>query len=93
MVDCRNCEHPYCLFVGVDRGCLVECANFLPSHKSQKPMTNADRIRAMSDEELAKILSTACLGCVVKDCKLHNYSSYGCQKAFEKWLKQPAEEE
>ena len=53
MVDCRNCEHPYCSFVGVDRGCLVECANFLPSHKSQKPQTNADRIRAMSDEDLA----------------------------------------
>lgn len=54
--------------------------------------TNADHIRSMSDEELAKILSNACLGCVVKDCKLHNYASYGCEKKFLEWLKQPAEE-
>lgn len=58
-----------------------------------KPKTNADHIRSMTDEELAKILSTACLGCPVVGCKLHNYASYGCEKAFENWLKQPYEEE
>lgn len=56
-----------------------------------KPATNADRIRAMSDEELAEVLSAPCLGCVVKNCRLHNYGSCGCTIAFLKWLKQTAE--
>ena len=56
-------------------------------------MTNADRIRAMSDEELAEVLSAPCLGCVVKNCRLHNYGSGGCTIAFLKWLQQPAEED
>lgn len=57
-----------------------------------EPATNADRIRTMSNDELANVLSSPCLGCVVKGCKLHNYGSYGCEKAFLKWLQQPAKE-
>lgn len=88
MVDCRNCEHPYCSYVGVDRGCLVECANFLPSHKSQKPMTNADRIRAMSDEELADVIANG-VGCVLK---APHCMDDDCTPCILRWLKQPAEE-
>lgn len=48
---------------------------------SQKPKTNADRIRAMSDEELADfILSTRFLFFDGKNAVLH-------------WLQQPAEED
>ena len=59
---------------------------------SRVPMTNADRIRALSDEELAEVLSAPCLGCVVKDCRLHNYGSGGCTIAFLKWLQKPSDE-
>ena len=46
------------------------------------PLTNADRIRAMSDDELAKFLAT----------KL-NDDFYGCPDLILQWLQQPAEEE
>lgn len=88
MADCRNCRHPYCSYVGVDRGGLVECANYLHPLKPTKPITNADRIRAMSDEELGRFLETvenrrsaAGGGAIWK----------GAAHAID-WLKQPAEE-
>ena len=51
------------------------------------PITNADRIRAMSDEELADFVSS--LGCVdrIKRC------CGSCKKCTLEWIKQPAGEE
>lgn len=51
-------------------------------HENPQPSTNADRIRAMSDDELAKFLAT----------KL-NDDFYGCPDLTLQWLQQPAEEE
>lgn len=58
------------------------------AEQSYKPMTNGDRIRAMSDEELADIIccpidgdTGLCLGI------------YDCLACCLKWLKQPAEVE
>ena len=58
--------------------------------------TNADRIRAMSDEELAKFLSDFkdCAGdCLVgrgvKDCS----GICATRETLKMWLKQPAEED
>ena len=51
-----------------------------------KPMTNADRIRAMSDEELKDWY------CKNRDCGSCDFCRpFGC--AFKDWLQQPAEEE
>lgn len=52
-----------------------------------KPMTNADHIRAMSDEELAYELSNRdCPGCPLIDtCTSLN----GCRERLLKWLQQP----
>lgn len=56
----------------------------------EAPMTNADRIRALSDEELAKFLddcnSQGCV-CPTRNCK------ESCKLCIEEWLQQPAEEE
>ena len=55
-------------------------------------MTNGDRIRAMSDEELAKFLRTImnCLSCPVqKTCFLE----VGCMTKIARWLKQEAKDE
>lgn len=57
-----------------------------------EPMTNADRIRAMSDEELAKFLEEAswiCANQVCRKCPLST-GTENC-KSVEEWLKQPAE--
>ncbi len=63
-----------------------------------KTMTNADRIRAMSDEELMQLLFTKiscghiCSFCVPSmrtECKCDGH----CRNGVLKWLKQPTEGE
>ena len=67
---------------------------------TEHQMTNADRIRAMSDEELAKFLE--CFG-LCHYCTEHHrlsdlriYADEKCDEMCEQhcleWLKQPAEE-
>ena len=51
----------------------------------QQTKTNADRIRAMSDEELAVFLEQT-----QADVAFNNKSKYAFE--WEKWLKQPVEE-
>ena len=63
--------------------------------KADKP-TNADRIRAMSDEEISKFL------CEFRSCDSDGYPCSGCKAerycyaghtGMKDWLQQPAEEE
>ena len=58
--------------------------------------TNADRIRAMSDEELAEqfvFMSTICEFCVKrKNCEEVPGYKY-CMEGILDWLQQPAEED
>ncbi|MBE6977640.1 MAG: hypothetical protein E7438_03250 [Ruminococcaceae bacterium] len=68
-----------------------------PSHWREKPKTNADRIRAMSDEELAELFHGFCDNgerCVY--CPLYEKSCAGVHSDVPKWLEwlqQPAEGE
>lgn len=88
--------------------CLADCAfkgNDMKkgSCKGYIPMSNADRIRAMSDEELSDIFLRAdfCKYCEhEKDgvcnyiCAYPNIPLYdGCKQATLTWLQQPAEED
>ena len=63
-------------------------------HKA--PLTNADRIRTMSDEELAEqfvFMSTICEFCVKrKNCEEVPGYKY-CMEGILDWLQQPAEED
>ena len=70
-----------------------ECDQFNRKVLSQ-PMTNADRIRAMSDEGLAHWLIEISLGNKRQWCNFHceKDGQYGCEKCVLKWLQQPAEE-
>lgn len=56
-----------------------------PSHWREKPQTNADRIRAMSDEELADFITSQNRGICTDICREMYYQSN------LEWLKQPAE--
>lgn len=68
----------------------------------EQTLSNADRIRAMSDEELADIFLRAdfCKCCEHEKggvcnfiCAYPNIPIYeGCRQAALKWMKQPAEE-
>ena len=59
----------------------------------QKPKTNADRIRAMSDEELVDFLGEYRF-CDICDegCEACTYHG-NCNKRILDWLQQPAEDE
>ena len=85
--DCRHERNP--------NEIVVKCGAYKP------PMTNADRIRAMTDEELAGIFLRAdfCKCCEHEKggvcnfiCAYPNIPIYeGCRQAALKWMKQPVE--
>ena len=79
----------------IENGNLAEWCNAwrIAAKESLQPKTNADRIRAMSDEELAEVLGELahCGGCPMRDnCKV---ADLPCNNVLLEWLKQPAEGE
>jgi hypothetical protein len=70
-----------------EKGCWNDGKCRATSNCENKVVTNVDRIRAMSDEELAEFLNTS-------GCPSENHSNcfgMSCKHCWEKWLKQPAE--
>ena len=61
---------------------------------NKPPLTNGDRIRAMSDEELADGLLAVSFG-MKPWCDFHceNQCADGCDNCIKAWLRQPAKEE
>ena len=57
-----------------------------------KPMTNADRIRAMNDEELAEFLWNFNLA-DVSTVKMGEFGPHMFRYRLKEWLQQPAEED
>lgn len=83
MVDCMECTNFIeCHYSGQLTGRLTSCPDF-----KQKPKTNADRIRDMTDEELAKFLVSVENRRRGNSCGAVWHLPY---VALE-WLKQPAE--
>ena len=87
-VDCRTCKTD-CVRADGNYG-YTFCDKYTPT-----PMTNADRIRAMSDEELATFISEISDNCETKtECQQH---CYGCgimyceYRTCLEWLRQPEE--
>ena len=64
-------------------------------HKNNTPKTNADRIRAMSDKELAKMLTVVERGFTCFECREigGGECSMKCDERCLEWLQQPAEGE
>ena len=60
--------------------------------KEQKTQTNADKIRSMTDEELAGFLDE-CEGKGYQDSSITPINEDGYHMDMLNWLKQPAEEE
>lgn len=63
---------------------------------SQETPSNADRIRAMSDEELAQWLAfPVCkyAGCAIKCPVIQENKGAKCDENILEWLRQPAEED
>lgn len=60
---------------------------------TEKPKTNADRIREMSDEELSEKASrmSFCSDCPVQGCDFFGGSD-ACRYMWLEWLRSPVEE-
>lgn len=102
--ECENCSNKSDFKAPACRTCMVSYYDGeqlgLPSNFKPKPKTNADRLRSMSDEELAKALNN---GFDVKYCT--NDPACGelldtedgipeekCIACALRWLRQPAKE-
>ena len=93
--NCKNCSSR-CIHAGKDRDFV--CVNGVSCKiTTEKPQTNADRIRAMSDENLAAVFKTFCTAIIDRmdcmDCPLYRFGCPGNSNFNDwiKWLQQPAE--
>ena len=62
-------------------------------HYRPKPVTNADRIRAMTDEELAKLFSDWVTDCDCNDVPCRDFclpNRFDCKMNWLDWLEQEA---
>lgn len=94
---------PYCggngyinQFEDIEGGCRAwanECIACKGTGAILVPETNADRIRRMSDEELAKLLLDGCRGSKCDSQTQNEYGSVNCFECRMTWLQQPAEED
>lgn len=57
-----------------------------------EPLTNAQKIRSMSDEELSKLLLDECRGSKCDDQPQNEWGSMNCFQCRMNWLHQPAED-
>lgn len=83
---------PHCLYEKTHANC-PGC--WEGSHYRPKPMTNADRIRSSTDEELAKIMEY-CGCCPPLACPHNEVGVYvtpqDCEMCWLEWFKSPAED-
>ena len=95
---CKLCKYENCSMESKE--CIGCKQNSIDKYKR---MTKADRIRSMSDEELAEfILSQVNAKCSNHDCvgadtcyyhaNFNGECGYGCEQAIEKWLQSEVEE-
>ena len=92
-MHCKKCLH-YEVCVKIGKPSLyginqeIGCSAYKDKTKWTEPITNADKIRSMSDFELAKEIKNAQSGIEIKNPK--NIDYFDC---ILEWLQQPAEGE
>lgn len=88
MVKCKFEHGGYCCNCGamqyMDK-CEKPCDTI-------EPITNADRIRSMSDEELCEMLTMGTGGFDCGTCRDSNECDRECELHCAEWLKQPAKD-
>lgn len=97
MAKCKNCKHLGYLFDGDEVGERVWCGNIADSPvldmerdcEYYVPQTNADRIRSMTDEDLAEVLFGNCIEHMgVEEC---SHPEEACKSCVLDWLKAESE--
>lgn len=90
----ENCSQ-VCKWNTYEYGCtkpLAETCPLINLNAKRKPPTNADRIRAMSDKELAEFLWDFNLA-DVSTVKMGEFGPHMFRYRLKEWLQQPAEED
>lgn len=84
--NCKDC-YSKCEHAGKNREFV--CINDISCKKSKQ--TNADRIKAMTDEELARFLVDFPLVSIYEDC-IHVKDGVDCEQCVLEWLQLEVEE-
>lgn len=90
-IKCPLCKNQKsCAIMGIGDYAVEKCGMFNPIEKPIR--TNADRLRAMTDEELVEIFANNDCGY----CRIHDFcfakgSAINCEDVWLDWLKQEAE--
>lgn len=90
MADCKTCKHK-----GTNTHYCDECSSDYDMYE-RKIVTNADRIRAMDDEELAEFINFGAPDCSRHCADFKPGCSFGCKHnhgndVLIKWLQSEAE--
>ena len=80
---CKRCADIYCSMFSRK---VTECQDFIP-------MTNADRIRAMTVEELATLIANSCPPKIYTACRYFGDGTHGCKDCWLNWLQEEAGEQ
>lgn len=93
-IPCPACDGHGVISEFTEHSVMVKtCANCEGSGHIEVPMSNADRIRAMNDEELADSFTSKCLcDFIPYHSQDHCASFSSCKGCILEWLKQPAED-
>ena len=96
MVKCNNCKNLETKDNGFDAYSWCEKINDCPHEDIERdcehyaPITNADRIRSMTDEELAEVLFGSCIEHMgVEEC---SHPEEACKSCVLDWLRAESEE-
>ena len=93
MYSCNECPASKSDYLQRD---IKDYPPYLDYPKPRKPMTNADRIRSMTDKELAEWMETnvTCASCPVDldVCRNKLPGGMSCKEVLFDWLKSPVTE-
>ena len=87
-MKCNECNNANICLDHIELPSLIGCTSGIPDHKVP---TNADRIRNMSDEELADTLFDSCLEVMHIDACPYADNVGMCKKCIFEWLQSEAE--
>ena len=92
-VPCPKCDGwGHISVVGENSISSYRCAECCGTGQIEIHVTNADRIRSMSDEELAKFIPNWSYTNACKCGEHYVDCNNECEKCVAEWLQQPAEE-
>ena len=88
-------EEPLETIIKLDNGRYLRGVECQYSYIDEPRQTNADRIRNMSDEELAEFLvkvNSTIQNCMIVDCKCEGFPNRDCKDCFLEWLQAEVKE-